>query len=198
VHLKKNFFIVLLLLLIVVLVSIVTGIISDITASNSQSNSLQSTILTGVTSGITASNSQLNSSQSNISSSYQDIQWGLNVQKHMNVLKTDSDKITYDVNNNDYTTLAVDAQNEIKDTQNAIDENDQFNVSFKFQEPKKEWRSALQDYNSAGKILLRGANEAKIGRVQYGIFLKAEALSSIGTAHLTNVSEALGINLPLK
>ena len=174
-HLKKYIFIVLLFLLAVILVGVFTGLNSENTTSQSQANSSQSTL----------------------ESAYQDVQWGLNVQKNMKILKSDFDAISSATNKSDYNALAIAAQNEIDDTQNAIEENDQYKVSSQLQEPQKEWRAALQDYNSAGKFLLEGANEAKSGRNGFGSFQKAAGQSGSGTAHLKKASEALGIKVPL-
>jgi hypothetical protein len=160
-----------------------------------------SLLIVGFFSGLnnekTSSQDQVNSPQSTLESAYQDVQWGLNVQKNLNVLKSDFDNISRAKNQSDYTALAVAAQYEIDHTQNAIEENDQYKVSPKLEEPQKEWRAALQDYNSAGTFLLEGANEAKSGRNGFSSFQKAAASSSSGTAHLKKASEALGISVPL-
>lgn len=152
--------------------------------------------------GFTESNSdktasQASSQQSAIVSAYKDIQWGDNVQKHLTVLKTDLDNVSNAENNSDYSLLAINAQYIIDDTQKAIEENDQYTVSPKFQEAQKEWRLALQDYNSAGQFLLQGANEAKKGSGGFENFQKAATLSNSGTTHLKKASESLGINLSL-
>lgn len=153
-------------------------------------------VFTGFNNEKTFSQSQANSPQSTLESAYQDVQWGLNVQKNMRVLKSDFDNISSATNKSDYNALAIAAQYEIDHTQNAIEENDQYKVSPKLQEPQKEWRAALQDYNSAGKFLLEGANEAKSGKSGLGGFQKAAALSSSGTVHLKKASETLEINIP--
>jgi hypothetical protein len=173
--LKKFRFIVLLFLLSLILFGVFIGLNSEKTSSQSQANSPQSTL----------------------ESTYQDVQWGLNVQKNMRVLKSDFDNISSDTNKSDYDALAVAAQYEVNHTQNAIEENDQYTVSPKLQEPQNEWRAGLQDYNSAGKFLLEGANDAKSGRNGFGSFQKAAASSSSGTDHLKKASEALGISVPL-
>lgn len=174
-HLKRYIFIVLLFLLAVILVGVFTGL-------NSENTTFQS---------------QANSSQSTLESAYQDAQWGLNVQKNMKILKSDFDNISSATNKSDYNALAVAAQYEVNNTQNAIEENDQYKVSPQLQEPQKEWRAALQDYNSAGKFLMEGANEAKSGRNGFGSFQKAAGQSSSATAHLKKASEALGIKVSL-
>lgn len=172
---KKHIFVILLFLLFLILVGGFTGLNNDKIASQSQADSPQSTL----------------------ESAYQDVQWGLNVQKNMRILKSDLDNISSATNKSDYDALAVAAEHIINDTQNAIEENDQYKVSPKLQGPQKEWRAALLDYNSAGKFLLEGANEAKSGRSGVGSFQKAVALSKSGTAHLKNASETLGIEVPV-
>ncbi|RPJ77159.1 MAG: hypothetical protein EHM20_06545, partial [Alphaproteobacteria bacterium] len=101
-----------------------------------------------------ASQAQPDSPLNTLKSAYQDIAWGANVQKHLKILKTDWDGVSNATNNSDYTTLAVYAEYIVNDTQNAIEENDQYTVSSKLQDAQKEWRTALQDYNSAGQFLL--------------------------------------------
>ncbi len=155
-------------------------------------------VFTGSNSNKTTSQSQANSPQSTLASAYQDIQWGANVQKHLTVLKTDFDNVSSAANNSDYAALAINAQYIINDTQKAIEENDQYKVSPKLQEPQKEWRMALQDYNSAGQFLLKGANEAKRGSSGFENFQKAATLRNSGIVHLKKASESLGINVSLK
>jgi len=143
--------------------------------------------------GDNASQAQLNSPLNTLKSAYQDIAWGTNVQKHLKILKTDLDGVSNATNNSNYTMLAVYAQYIVNDTQSAIQENDQYTVSPKLQDAQKEWRLALQDYNSAGQFLLQGANEAKNGTVGAENFQKAGTLRSSGTDHLQKASELAGI-----
>jgi hypothetical protein len=128
---------------------------------------------------------------------YQDIQWGINVQKHLTILKTDSYNVSDAVNKSDYPTLAISAQYIIDHTDKAIEENDQYEVSPKFQEAQKEWRMGLQEFNSAGQYLLQGANEGKSGGTGIESFQMAAQMTSSGTAHLKKASESLGINIPI-
>jgi hypothetical protein len=128
---------------------------------------------------------------------YQDIQWGINVQKHLTILKADSNNVTDAVNKSDYSTLAISAQYIIDHTDKAIEENDQYEVSPKFQEAQKEWRMGLQDYNSSGRYLLQGATEGKSGGTGIENFQTAAQMTSSGTAHLKKASESLGINIPI-
>jgi len=140
-----------------------------------------------------ASQSQINSLQNSIKSVHQDIAWVNNVQKHLRILKTDLDGISNATNNSNYTALAIYAQQTVNDTQNAIQENDQYTVSSKLQDAQKEWRAALQDYNSAGQFLLQGANEAKNVTGGAENLQKARNLSDSGTDHLKRASELAGI-----
>jgi hypothetical protein len=73
--------------------------------------------------------SRVDSTQSTIESVSNDIEWGVNVQKHLTILKADYDNVLTDVNNSNYTALTVSAQSTITDTQKAIDENDRYKVS---------------------------------------------------------------------
>lgn len=151
-----------------------------------------------IVSGFAESQNDENASQSSsplntFKSAYQDIAWGNNVQKHLRILKTDLDGVSNATNNSDYTMLAVYAQQIVNDTENATKENDQYTVSPKLQDAQKEWRVALQDYNSAGQFLLQGANEAKNGTVGAETFLKARTFRNSGTDHLKRASELAGI-----
>jgi len=137
--------------------------------------------------------SQQDSPLNTFQSAYQDITWGTNVQKNLKILQTDLDGVSNATNNSDYTTLAVYAQQTVNDTQNAIQENDQYTVSPKFQDAQNEWRMALQDYNSAGQFLLQGANEAKNGTGGVEYFQKAKISRNSGTDHLKKASELAGI-----
>lgn len=168
-HVKKYIYFALFILLVVLIVRVFAGSQNDENAS------------------------QPNSPLNTFKSASQDIAWGNNVQKHLRILKTDLDGVSSAANNSDYTTLAVCAQRIVNDTQNAIQENDQYTVSPKLQEAQKEWRTALQDYNSAGQFLLQGANEAKNGTVGAENFQKARTFRNSGTDHLKKASELAGI-----
>ena len=111
----------------------------------------------------------------------------------MKILKADLEGVSDAANNSDYIMLAIYAQNIVNDTQIAIQENDQYTVSLKLQDAQKEWRAALQDYNSAGQFLLQGANEAKNGTGGIENFQKARTFRNSGTGHLMNASELAGI-----
>jgi len=168
---KKYIYFILFILLVVLIVGGIGGSQNDKNASQAQSNSLQNTV----------------------KSVHQDIAWAANVQKHLKILKTYLDGISNATNNSNYTELAIYAQQTVNDTQNAIQENDQYTVSSKLQDAQKEWREALQDYNSAGQFLLQGANEAKNVTGGAENLQKARTLSDSGTDHLKRTSELAGI-----
>jgi hypothetical protein len=152
-------------------------------------------VYTGSSGDKAAFQSQVNSTQSTIESVSNDIEWGGNVQKHLTILKADYDNVSTAVNSSNYTELAVSAQSIITDTQKAIDENDKYKVSPRLQDAQKEWRTALQDYNSAGTFLLKGANEVKKNAGGLENLKKATTSFNSGIAHLKSVSSSLGINL---
>ncbi|MDI9395897.1 MAG: hypothetical protein QM426_11035 [Euryarchaeota archaeon] len=140
-----------------------------------------------------ASQAQSNSSLNPFESVYQDIAWAANVQKNLRILKADLDGLSNAANNSDYPALAMYAQQTVNDTQNAIQENDQYTVSPKLQNAQNEWKAALQNYNSACQILLQGANEAKNGTGVAEYFQKSRTFSDSATDHLKRASELAGI-----
>jgi len=142
-----------------------------------------------------ASQPQASLPQLTLISMYKNVEWGANVQKHLTILKTDFNNVSNAANNSNYAELATYTQYTINHTQKAIEENDQYKVSPKLQEAQKEWRMALQDYNSAGQFLLQGTNEMKSGNERFVNFKQAAALGNSGTSHLKRMSESLEINL---
>lgn len=147
----------------------------------------------GSQNGVNTSQARSDSPQNPLRSAYQDIAWGANVQKHLKILNSDMNGVSSAINTSDYNTLTVYAQYIVNDTQKAIEENDQYTLSSKLQDAQKEWRAALEDYNSAGQFLLQGANEAKNGTGGTENFQKAGTFRDSGTAHLKNASELAGI-----
>lgn len=140
---------------------------------------------------------QASSPQSTLVSMYKDVQWGVNVQKHLDILKNDFNNVSYAANNSNFVELAAYTQYTINHAQTAIDEDDQYEVSPQLQEAQKEWRMALQDYNSACQFLLHGANETKSGNERFVNFKQAATLGNSGTTHLKGMAKSLGINLSL-
>jgi hypothetical protein len=93
-------------------------------------------------------------------SSNQDYEWKTNKLKHATILASDFKMVSDASGSGDFKTLATYGQRITDDTQKAITENDQFLVSPKLQEAQKEWGLAMQDYNSAGKLMVKAGNEA--------------------------------------
>lgn len=91
---------------------------------------------------------------------YQDRQWGYSMQHHTSLLSPYFKTVSDASRSGDFKTLVTYGQYIANDTQKAIDENNQFKVSPKLQEAQKEWGLAMQDYNSAGKLIVKAGNEA--------------------------------------
>lgn len=90
---------------------------------------------------------------------YQDRQWEYSMSHHTSLLSTYIKTASDASKNNDFETLVIYGQYIANDTQKAIDENNQFKVSPKLQEAQEEWGLAIQDYNSAGKLMVKAGNE---------------------------------------
>ncbi|MDR7664844.1 hypothetical protein RG963_03390 [Methanosarcina sp. Z-7115] len=109
---------------------------------------------------------------------YQDRQWEYSMARHTSSLSSDFKTVSDASKSDDFKTLVTYGQYIADDTQKAIDENNQFKVSPKLQEAQKEWGLAMQDYNSAGKLMVKAGNEelANIDAVadinQYKEYLK--------------------------
>jgi len=61
--------------------------------------------------------------------------------------------------------LVSSEQTLVNDAQDALNENNNFTVSPKYQEAQKEWGLALQDYYNGGNYLIIVTNEGEIGKV---------------------------------
>jgi len=118
---------------------------------------------------------------------YQDIAWLQYVQRYLPLIGTDFTNAGSAANNSDYTTLSIAGQNIVDDTQKALDENNQYNISPKYQDAKNEWTLALKDYNSAGEYLILVADDGKIGKTNTENLNKFTSLCSSGTGHLNRV-----------
>ncbi|OEU42302.1 hypothetical protein BGV40_10180 [Methanosarcina sp. Ant1] len=91
---------------------------------------------------------------------YQDRQWEYSMARHTSLLSPYLKTVSDASRSGDFKTLVTYGQYIADDTQKAIDENNQFKVSPKLQEAQKEWGLAIQDYNSAGKLMVKAGNEA--------------------------------------
>ncbi len=90
---------------------------------------------------------------------YQDRQWEYSMSHHTSLLSTYIKTALDASKSDDFKTLVIYSQYIADDTQKAVDENKQFKVSPKLQEAQKEWGLAMQDYNSAGKLMVKAGNE---------------------------------------
>ena len=106
--------------------------------------------------GCTGSNNEKNT--------YQDAEWNESFHNNLAILHTDLNNsinamdLTEDFNDPSF---IMAAQNMIDDSQNALNENNQFTVSPDLQEAQKEWALGLNDSTSFGKCLLNMSNNSK-------------------------------------
>lgn len=89
----------------------------------------------------------------------QDSAWLANMQQLSSLLDNDFKSISEVPSSGDLSPLTVFGRYLIYDTQRAIDDNDMFKVSSKYQGAQKEWRLAMQDYNFAGKLMVEAGDE---------------------------------------
>ena len=112
------------------------------------------------------------SAQHQTQNEYQDAEWNESLHKYTRVLGPDfknAQIIINSLNNSDnfdnsnYTALTTIGQNIIDNSQAALTENNQYTVSPQLQDTQKEWGLALEDCNSAGKYIVKIANDVKNG-----------------------------------
>ncbi len=100
----------------------------------------------------------------NEKTAYQDAEWNESFHNNLALLHTDMNNtdnaldLTDDLND---TSFIMAGQNIIDDSQNALNENNQFTVSPDLQEAQKEWVLGLNDSTSYGKCLLNMSNNSK-------------------------------------
>jgi hypothetical protein len=110
----------------------------------------------------------LNNEKKAPESAAQDTAWKESLHNYSLLLKNDFENVGTNINdtkNTDYTTLAIIGQNTIDDSNKALDENNQYNLSAKYQDAQKEWVLALEDSKSAGKYMIMVADDGKKGNV---------------------------------
>jgi hypothetical protein len=90
---------------------------------------------------------------------YQDSAWLANMKQFSSLLDNDFKSISAVSNSGDLNLLTVFGRYLMYDTQRAIYDNDQYEVSQKYQDAQREWKSALQDYNIAGKLMMEAGDE---------------------------------------
>jgi hypothetical protein len=122
---------------------------------------------------------------------YQDAQWIANVQKHLGLLSNDAEEVGNTTSNLDSDMLATYGQYLIDDTQTATEENKQYMVSPKCQDARKEWELALQDYSSAGELMIKASEEGKSNDTNGDDVNQALYLIDSGSGHLNSVNEFL-------
>ncbi|WP_292390586.1 hypothetical protein [Methanosarcina sp. UBA5] len=106
--------------------------------------------------GCTGSNKEKTASQ--------DAAWNESFHNNLALLHTDLNNSINAMNlTNDFndTSFIMAGQNMIEDSQNALNENNQFTVSPNLQEAQKEWALGLNDSISLGKCLLNMSNNSK-------------------------------------
>jgi hypothetical protein len=100
----------------------------------------------------------------NEKTAYQDAAWNESFHNNLALLHTDLNNSinAMDLTDNfNDTSFITSAQNTIDDSQNALNENNQFTVSPDLQEAQKEWALGLNDSISYGKCLLNISNNSK-------------------------------------
>jgi hypothetical protein len=122
---------------------------------------------------------------------YQDAQWIANVQKHLAFLSNDAEAVGNMTSNLDSDKLASYGQYLIDDTQIAIEENKQYEVSPKCQDAKNEWALALQDYSSAGELMIKASEDTESNDTNGDYANQALSLIDSGSGHLNSVKEFL-------
>jgi hypothetical protein len=90
---------------------------------------------------------------------YQDSAWLANMQQLSFLLDNDFESVSAVSSSNDLSPLTVFGRYLTYDAQRAINDNDRYKVSPKYQDAQKEWRLALQDYNLAGKLMVDTGDE---------------------------------------
>ncbi|WP_048126206.1 hypothetical protein [Methanosarcina lacustris] len=100
----------------------------------------------------------------NEKTAFQDAAWNESFHNNLALLHTDLNNsinamdLTDGLNDTSFTMAG---QNMIDDSQNALNENNQFIVSPKLQEAQKEWVLGLNDSMSLGKCVLNISNDSK-------------------------------------
>lgn len=114
-----------------------------------------------------------------------DYEWRQYVQRYFSLLKTDLDNTKNAILNLDYDTLTK----LVKDTQNAMDENKQYNISLKYKDANKEWMAALQEFNNAGTYTILISDEEKTNDLNNPeTCAKLQKLIDSGNAHMDMVN----------
>lgn len=175
---------------IILLVLLASMLAVGCTGSNSEKTSSQ-------TSG-TPSQDQASSQQPATSATNQDSEWNASVQKQYVILKADFDGMAnttnnyQTLNNSNADAIGKSGQNIVDDAQKAIEENDKYTVSSKFQDAQTQWGLALQDCEYAGQFWVKSVEDIKNGNTTSANVIKAEATAGSGTYNMQRVITSLG------
>ena len=74
-----------------------------------------------------------------------------------------------------------------------LDENNQYNLSAKYQDAQKEWVLALGDSKSAGKYMIIVADDSKKGNVNSENIQKVTSFSNSALAHIKRTDTLIQI-----
>lgn len=128
----------------------------------------------------------------NEKTAYQDAEWNESFHNNLALFHTDlnnsisSMDLTEDFNDPSF---IMAAQNLIDDSQNALNENNQFTVSPDLQEAQKEWALALNDSISYGKCYLNMSNNSKNNN-EAALYEDLNDLNSIGSSMVAHMNRA--------
>lgn len=146
----------------------------------------------------TPSQDQAGSQQPASSAANQDAEWKMSVQKQYAILKTDFDGMSnatnnyQNLNNSNADAIAKYGQSIVDDAQRAIDENNKYTVSSKFQDAQTQWGLALQDCKYAGQFWVQSVEDIKNGNTTSANVIKAEASTGSGTYNMQRIVTSLG------
>lgn len=92
---------------------------------------------------------------------YQDAEWVNNVEDNRDLINADLNNSTHATIISDYKTLATSGQNLINDSQNALNQSNQFSVSPAYKNAQKEWKLSLENVSNVGKYAILVANDGE-------------------------------------
>jgi len=128
----------------------------------------------------------------NEKTAYQDAEWNESFHNNLAILHTDLNNsinamdLTEDFNDPSF---IMAAQNMIDDSQNALNENNQFTVSPDLQEAQKEWALGLNDSISVGKCYLNMSNNSKNNN-ETALYEDLNEFNSIGSSMSAHMNRA--------
>ena len=145
----------------------------------------------------TSSKDQVASQQPSSSATSQDTEWKASVQTQYSILKTDFDGMVnttsnyQNLNNSNADAIGKYGQKIVDDSQKAIEENDKYTVSSKFQDAQTQWGLALKDCKYAGQFWVQSVDDIKNGNTTSANIIKAEATTGSGTYNMQKVITSL-------